>query len=525
MVAQSLCPETAVTHHLLCIVLPESAHNGLALHFEVCQQMTLGPTATHQVGLAHRNMTPSNILLENVSQRVHNTDVGLTRAVDDVAIANPGVITATPLDMPSDEAPGEAIDHHSDLYSLGHSLCTRKLVFSAKTHLKPTLFALLLLVSVIGTTEAAGITRVTEYLGIILQLETQNGTLWVEIEDPNVTVSVDDGAVVVEGVGAKKLRLKPGKHKWMTTRNGEFASTHWVTIERGGKKILRVKQLPPAPKTASTTIPDEEEIPGDSSKPATPKPESTERVKVGPIGEPEMITRGKLGEELTRLNSYDGVVFELPQNLRRFYSGQHVDGPNGEHVFDEVPEQLWGQRCTSRYRDGGQMKFSVHSTRRSGRQRLWLLVCVSDWEKGGRYESPASLRDKGWAAWRSLTSSPITDRKRTKKSEWFVFYRDAEPGETHAIVTHPRRTPLLVWGSIDLDGILCEAHWDQRVGTFGPGASIPLGNESSRFRRSDSRGTDRSPLCQTKRIPGHFTIPGPVGSECHHWSLRLESHG
>lgn len=324
MVAQSLCPETAVTHHLLCTVLTESAHNGLALHFEVCQQMTLGPTATHQVGLAHRNMTPSNILLENVSQRVHNTDVGLTRAVDDVAIANPGVITATPLDMPSDEAPGEAVDHHSDLYSLGHSLCTmytRKLVFSAKkpkTHLKPTLFALLLLVSVIGTTEAAGITRVTEHLGIILQLETQNGTLWVEIEDPNVTVSVDDGAVVVEGVGAKKLRLKPGKHKWMTTRNGEFASTHWVTIERGGKKILQVKQLPPALKTASTTIPDEEEIPGDSSEPATPRPERTERIKVGPIGEPEMITRGKPGEELTRLTSYDGVVFELPQIFANF---------------------------------------------------------------------------------------------------------------------------------------------------------------------------------------------------------------
>ena len=270
MVARSLCPEPAVTHNLLCIELPESEHNGLALHFEVspeCQEMTLGPTATHEVGLAHRNMTPSNILLENGSQRVHNTDVGLTRAVDDVAIANPGVVTATPLDMPSDQAPGEAVDHHSDLYSLGHSLCTMyttKLVFSEKkpkTHLKPTLFALLLLVSVIGTTEAAGITRITEYFGIILQLETQNGTLWVEIEDPNVTVSVDDGAVVVEGVGAKKLRLKPGKHKWMTTRNGEFASTHWVTIERGGKKILRAQQLPPAPKTASTTIPDEEEIP------------------------------------------------------------------------------------------------------------------------------------------------------------------------------------------------------------------------------------------------------------------------
>lgn len=333
-----------------------------------------------------------------------------------------------------------------------------------KTFLKPLLFALLLLVSVIGITEAAGVTHIAEYLGIILRVETKDGTLLVEIEDPNVTVSVDDGEVVVEGAGVKEIRLKPGKHKWTTNRNGVPASTQWVTIERGGKKVLRVKQLPPGTQTASTTIPE------------TPKPEDTERVAFGPIGEPETITIGKPGEELTRLTSYEGVVFELPQHIRRFYSGQHVHGPSGEHVFDEVPEQLWGQRCTSGYRDGGQMKFSVHTTRRSGRQRLWLLVCVSDWEKGDGYESPASMQDKGWAAWRSITSSPITDRERKKKTEWAIFYRDAKPGETHTIVTHPRRTPLLVWGSIDLDGLLCEAHWDQRVGTFGPGASIALGN-------------------------------------------------
>ena len=68
------------------------------------------------------------------------------------------------------------------------------------------------------------------------------------------------------------------------------------------------------------------------------------------------------------------------------------------------------------------MNFSEQLTRRSGRKGLWLLVCVSDWKKGGRYESPDSLRDKGWAAWRSLTSSPSTDRKRTKKSECVIFY-------------------------------------------------------------------------------------------------------
>ena len=527
------------------------------------RQMALGLAAAHEVGLVHRDMKPSNILLENGIQRVHITDFGLARAVDDVGMTQPGTVTGTPLYMSPEQASGEAVDHRSDLFSLGsilYAMCTGRPAFRAKTtlavlkrvcddaprpirevnpgcpqwlvdiierlmakrpedrlqnaaevaellgghlahlqdpqktappsvsaapaetqskpksFLKPLLFALLLLVSVIGITEAAGVTKIAEFFGIILRLETKDGTLIVEIDDPDVTVSVDDDEVVVEGAGVREIRLKPGQHKWTTTRNGAPASTQWVTIERGGKKILRVKQLPPG--TASATKPTSPRKPGDSPKAEPPAaPLNTERVERGPIGEPESITIGKPGEELTRLTAYDGIVFELPQHLRRFDSGQHVHGPGGEHTFHDVPEQLWGQRCTSGIRENGELKFSVHrSFRNSGQQRLWLIVCATDWEKGDGFESPDSLREKGWATWRQIISHPTTDRERKEKAEWVIFYRDAEPGETHSIRTNSKRTPLLVWGSVDLDGILCEAHWDQRVGSFGAGASVALGN-------------------------------------------------
>lgn len=524
------------------------------------RQMALGLAAAHEVGLAHRDMTPANILLENGIQRVRITDFGLARAADDVAITQPGVVTGTPLYMSPEQAAGESIDHRSDLFSLGsilYTMCTGRPAFranstlavlkrvcedtprpirevnpdcpqwlveivgrlmakrpedrlqtaaevaellgghlahlqdpqkpapgsvavapetKAKTMLKPLLAALLVLVSAVGISEAAGVTHLVEYLGIILRLETRDGTLVVEIEDPDVTVSVDDGEVVVEGAGVREIRLKPGRHKWTTRRSGTPASTQWVTVERGGKKILRVRQLPPATTQASAKTRGGAEASGRGAEPEATRPETARRVERGPIGQPETITIGEPGEELTRLTAYDGIVFQLPQHVRRFYTGQHVHGPDEEHVFHEVPDQLWGQRCTSGYRDGGTLRFSVHDSRISGRQRLWLLVCNSDWSKGEGFESPASLQEKGWVAWRQLISSPITDRNQSQKTEWTVFYRDAVPGESHEITTHSRRTPLLVWGCIDLDGVLCEPHWDQRIGTFGPNATVPLGN-------------------------------------------------
>ncbi len=111
--------------------------------------------------------------------------------------------------------------------------------------LKPLLLAVLLIGAVgLGITEAAGVTDVREFLGIVLRLKTPEGTLVIEIEDPDVEVSIDGSEVVLAGITKKELRLKPGNYQYRATRNGEPAESEWVTIERDGKTVVRIQQVP-----------------------------------------------------------------------------------------------------------------------------------------------------------------------------------------------------------------------------------------------------------------------------------------
>jgi len=85
-------------------------------------QTALGLTAAHAQGLVHRDVKPSNILLENGVERVKLTDFGLARAVDDASLTQSGVVAGTPQYMSPEQALGEAVDHRSDLFSLGSVL-------------------------------------------------------------------------------------------------------------------------------------------------------------------------------------------------------------------------------------------------------------------------------------------------------------------------------------------------------------------------------------------------------------------
>jgi serine/threonine protein kinase/tetratricopeptide (TPR) repeat protein len=99
-------------------------------------QTASGLAAAHAQGLIHRDVTPSNILLENGVQRVKITDFGLARLVDDASITQPGVVAGTPQYMSPEQAKGEVVDHRSDLFSLGsvlYAMCTGQPPFRGST--------------------------------------------------------------------------------------------------------------------------------------------------------------------------------------------------------------------------------------------------------------------------------------------------------------------------------------------------------------------------------------------------------
>ena len=87
-------------------------------------QAAQGLAAAHAQGLVHRDVKPANILLEHGLERVLLTDFGLARAIDDASLTYSGVIAGTPQFMSPEQARGEAVDHRTDLFSLGSVLYT-----------------------------------------------------------------------------------------------------------------------------------------------------------------------------------------------------------------------------------------------------------------------------------------------------------------------------------------------------------------------------------------------------------------
>ncbi len=110
---------------------------------------------------------------------------------------------------------------------------------------------LLLLLGGLGFTEATGVTNVR---GTVIRLFSPEGTLVVEVDDPNVRVLIDGEEIVIKEAGTREIRVKPGTHQVQTSRDGKIVRQELINIERNGKQIVRVSRET-APGIAPSAVP------------------------------------------------------------------------------------------------------------------------------------------------------------------------------------------------------------------------------------------------------------------------------
>lgn len=87
----------------------------------VCRAMATAIEHAHQMGVVHRDMKPSNVLVD-LDDQPHITDFGLARRTEDaVTLTAEGHIVGTPAYMSPEQVSGDtrAVDHRTDIYALG----------------------------------------------------------------------------------------------------------------------------------------------------------------------------------------------------------------------------------------------------------------------------------------------------------------------------------------------------------------------------------------------------------------------
>jgi serine/threonine-protein kinase len=85
---------------------------------EIALEVARGLAFAHEQGLVHRDVKPQNVLL-NGDGRAKVTDFGIARSVDVDGMTQTGTVLGTSNYIAPEQASGQRVDAHSDVYALG----------------------------------------------------------------------------------------------------------------------------------------------------------------------------------------------------------------------------------------------------------------------------------------------------------------------------------------------------------------------------------------------------------------------
>ena len=98
--------------------------------------------------------------------------------------------------------------------------------------------SMLLGLSALGLTEASGLTNVGDLVATVLRIKTPDGTLVLELADPEMSVEIDGGDVVLSGGGVRAIRVTAGTHKLRPIRGDQEGPIEIVEVVRDGRRLI-----------------------------------------------------------------------------------------------------------------------------------------------------------------------------------------------------------------------------------------------------------------------------------------------
>src|SRR5207244_7169401 len=102
---------------------------------EIAIEVARGLAFAHEQGLIHRDVKPQNVLL-NGDGRAKVTDFGIARTLDVDGMTQTGTVLGTSNYIAPEQASGQPVDAHTDVYSLGvvlFELLTGRVPFPGET--------------------------------------------------------------------------------------------------------------------------------------------------------------------------------------------------------------------------------------------------------------------------------------------------------------------------------------------------------------------------------------------------------